>query len=254
MMIYARGGGSPVLATLNDIAPITGCVRWQDTHERTNYEELARFLSHEGANDLVSGMDSHLAVDEAMHGPHSPIYPNMQDISDVLGELDRLPRTSNLGIQPGNEGHARLAELVVETSLDGVVAESEPSLLDLIEFSRRQLDVDRIALLFARFFGRDGKSFRRCFDLLHSHSAYAASSIDGLAQSFLDLYEETSTNLARLLPPEPSARFYPYMKEWFTDPARMAILRQLEKRARPRLAEAYEGLKVLDFPAIRPIT
>ena len=247
MMIYARMGGPPILATLNDIAPIAGCVRWQDTHERPNYDKLALFLVREGASDIVSAMDIHLAVDDAMHGPRSPIYPHMLDITSMLNALD--PHLTS----DSAEGHARLAELVVETSLDGLVANWESPLFDLIKDSQRYLDIERLSLLFADFFHRDRQLFRWCFSLLHSQSPHTTSSMDGLAESFLSLYEETSANMAGLTPPEPSASFYAYMRIWFTDPRRMQILRKLEKRAKEYLVKDYEALRNLDFPDKRSV-
>jgi hypothetical protein len=66
-------------------------------------------------------MENHLAVDEAMHGPRSPIYPHMQDITTRLDDM--YPQDA------GDERHSSLAELVVETSLDGVVSEQEKGLI-----------------------------------------------------------------------------------------------------------------------------
>jgi hypothetical protein len=253
MMIYARTGGPPILAALNDVAPISGCVRWKDTHENPEYDRLVDFLASEGARDLVAAMESHLAVDEAMHGPQSPIYAHMLDIANMLdiwhtqGHSFGSPDRAGDLILTQEEGHGKLAELVVETSLDGIVAERDSAVFNLIERSQQDLDVERISLLFARFFHRERQSFRRCFTLLRSRSPHDMSSIDGLARSFLSIYEDALVNLAKLVPPEPSAPFYQYMRFWFTDPDRMEILRELERRAKADLTEGYETLRGLDF-------
>ena len=169
------------------------------------------------------------------------------DQQDPEADPFRPPRHPSVSTSAEDDTHARLAELVVETSLDGIVAERDSAIFGLIERSQQDLDLERISLLFARFFGRGRQRFRQCFDLLRSRNPYATSSIDDLASSFLAIYDSTMANLARLEPPEPSAQFNECMKLWFTDSGRMDILRQLEKKAKASLVERYETLRALGF-------
>lgn len=243
MMVYAGTGKPPILATLNDVAPITGCVTWPDTHEKSRFDRLAEFLAGNGADDILAGMDNHLAVDEAMHGPHSPIYPHMLDINRKLDEL--YPQHA------GDRSHSSLAELVVETSLDGVVSEQEKGLIRQIQRSQSDLDTDRIAHLFSSFFRRAKGLFVQSFELLKNGSPYSTSSMDSLAESWMDIHDEAMRNLSKIAPQETFVPFYEYIMGWFTDPARMETLRQFEKDAKAALARQYEWLRSLDFRGTR---
>jgi hypothetical protein len=243
MMVYARTGEPAILATLNDVAPITGCVTWPDTHEKSRFDRLAEFLADNGGGDILSGMENHLAVDEAMHGPRSPIYPHMQDITTRLDDM--YPQDA------GDERHSSLAELVVETSLDGVVSEQEKGLIAQIQRSQSDLDTDRIAHLFSSFFKRGKELFLRSFELLKNGSPYSTSSMDSLAASWLDIHEEAMRNLSEIAPHETFVPFYEYIMGWFTDPARMETLRQFENGAKASLTKQYERLRSLDFCCTR---
>lgn len=239
MMIYAGTGGNPVMAVLNDAAGITGCLRWEQTHNREIFRRFTGYLLEQGAEDIYWGMENHLKVDEAMHGPDSPVYIPMVKMEDKIRKEEALRTTG--------ENYARLAELLVETTLDGVVKERNAKLLDIMEQSKRELDLGRVARHFAGFYRIEERKFEEGLSFLKDIDFGEVASIEGLARAWLGTCEMTIRNLSEYESPEVFKPWYDYLDRCFTDPDRMERLMKLEEGSKPALRESYDLAMKLDF-------
>ncbi|MFC2018094.1 hypothetical protein ACFLTQ_02190 [Chloroflexota bacterium] len=239
MTVYARTGGKPVMAVLNDAAGITGCLRWEQTHDREIFRRFSAYLLERGAEDIYRGMGNHLRVDEAMHGPESPVYPAMLGAEKKLRGEEALHTTG--------ENYARMAELVVETGLDGVIKERNGDLLDMVEQSKGELDLDRISRLFAGFYRIDERKLREGLNFLQEIDFRELVSIEGLARAWLNNYETAMMNLSELESPEIFWPWYDYLARCFTDSEKMKRLIKLEEEIKPGLRERYDLSINLDF-------
>lgn len=239
VMVYARAGGSPILAALNDAAGITGCVRWRETHDREVFKQFSDYLLRNKCQDIYKAMENHLMVDEAMHGPGSPLYHYMVDVKGKLNKIEALYTLE--------ENHARLAELVVETSLDGIVKEKNEGLFHIIEQSQKDLDLERISYLFSDFFKRDKEKFRQELSFLKEIDFKSIASVDGIAKAWLATYKSAMRNLSQIESPQVFKPWYDYLAQCFTNLGRMERLRQLEEESKLELRKNYELLTNLDF-------
>ena len=228
MMAHATGGKPPILAILNDAAPITGCARWEETHDRKLVEPLWDFLSVNDGDDIREAMENHLLVDESLHGPGTPLYPV---ILRTEGDLESIAALRT----PHRENHAKLAELIVETALDGLTADANGKLMDLIAESRRDWDIERASRLFSRFFRRDNKTFRHGFGLLKDIDPRSITCIDGISRSWLTICGSATQNLSRLEPDQAFKPWYEYLTRCFSGEETMRALRELESSARREL-------------------
>lgn len=240
MMAYATAGRSPILAALNDAAPITGCVRWEETHDRRLLEPLWDFLCSNEGEDIRQGMENHLLVDEYLHGEGTPLYPSIVRIADNLNHTAAF-QTSH------QENHARLAELVVETSLDGLVSETNENLFNTVVDSHKRWDPERVSALFSRFFQRDRNAFRQGFDSLRSIDLRSITCINGIARSWMITYGSAMQNLSYLEPEQSFKPWYEYLTRCFSVEETMKALTQFEESARTELeATQHEILAALD--------
>lgn len=239
MMVNARTGDKPILAVLNDAVGITGCLRWDQTHDREVFRQLSGYLLEKGAGDIYEGMENHLRVDEAMHGPRSPVYLCMVDVEEKLRK--------EVSLHTSDEIYARMAELITETGLDGVVKEKNQELFDIIEQSQRELDLERISRLFAAFYRIDERKLREGLEFLKEVDFRKVACIDGLAEGWFSTYEAAMRNLSEFEPPEVFRPWYDYLFRCFTDPERMERLRKLEEGIKPGLLGIYELSIKLDF-------
>lgn len=239
MMIYAGTGGNPVMAVLNDAAGITGCLRWEQTHDREIFRRFSDYLLEQGAEDICRGMENHLIVDEAMHGPESPVYAPMVEIEERLREDETFHTTV--------ENYARMAELLVETGLDAVVKERNAGLLEIMEQSKRELDLGRVARLFAGYYRLEERKFEQGLSFLKGIDFREVASIEGLARAWLGTCEMTISNLSEFESPEVFKPWYDYLARCFTDPDRMGRLMMLEEESKPALRECYNLAMKLDF-------
>ena len=239
MMVYAGTGGEPVMAVLNDAVGITGCLRWGQTHDRGIFRRFSGYLHERGADDIYHGMKNHLIVDEAMHGPESPVYPAMLEMEERLRGEDDLHTTG--------ENYVRMAELLVETGLDGVVEERNSELLNMMEQSKGELDLDRISRLFAGFYRIDVGKLREGLSFLQEVDFREVASIEGLAGAWLNTYEAAMRNLSEFESPEVFRPWYEYLLRCFTDTVRMERLIKLEQESKSALRESYELSINLDF-------
>jgi hypothetical protein len=228
MMVRARAGKPPVLAILNDAAPITGCARWEETHDRSLVGPLWDFLSANEGDDIREAMQNHLLVDESLHGPGTPMYPV---ILRTEGDLNSIAAFRS----PHPENHARLAELIVETGLDGLTADANGSLMNVIAESRRDWDIERVANLFSRFFRRDTRMFRHGFNLMKDIDPRSITSIDGISRSWLIICGSAADNLSRLEPDRAFQPWYDHLTRCFSSGETMKALRELEASARREL-------------------
>lgn len=225
MMVRATAGKPPILAVLNDAAPLTGCARWEETHDRRLVRPLWDFLSANDGDDIRDAMENHLLVDESLHGPGTPLYPIIIRTEGYLSSIAAFRTTHP-------ENHAKLAELVVETSLDGLTAEASGSLMDLIAESRRHWDIDRVSYLFSRFFRRDTRMFRHGFRLLKDIDPRSITSIDGISTSWLIICGSAAANLSRLEPDRPFQPWYDYLTRCFSSGETLKALGELEASAK----------------------
>ncbi len=228
MMVNATAGKPTVLAILNDAAPITGCTRWEETHDRRLVEPLWDFLSANGGEDIREAMENHLLVDESLHGPGTPLYP-------VILRLEADLKAGAVFQTACPENQAKLAELIVETSLDGLIADANASLMDLVAESQREWDIERVSRLFGRFFGRDAAMFRHGFGLLKGIDPQIISGIDGISSSWLTVCGTAVGNLSRLQPDRTFQPWYDYLTRCFSSEEAMRGLRELESSARSEL-------------------
>jgi hypothetical protein len=228
MMVRATAGKPPILAILNDAAPITGCARWEETHDRRLVRPLWDFLSANDGDDIRDAMENHLLVDESLHGPGTPLYPIIVRTEGYLNSIAAF-RT------PHPENHAKLAELIVETGLDGLTAEANRSLMDLIAESRRHWDIERVSYLFGRFFRRDTSMFRHGFRLLKDIDPRSITSIDGICTSWRIICGSALENLSRLEPDRPFQPWYDYLTRCFSSGETVKALRGLELSAKREL-------------------
>jgi hypothetical protein len=235
MMIYAKTGKSPALAALNDVAAITGCVMWYETHDRTILEQFSHFLLKNNAEDVCEAMQNHLHVDESMHGPGSPLYPEIAHVGEELSGKEALHAADH-------EHHARLAELIVETSLDAVASGRNGSLLDMIAESQQGLNIERLSCLFADFFGRDREMFLRGLNLLKIIDPRSITSIDGIAGPWLAIRRSAMANLSHLQPEETFKPWYEYLTRCFSTDGIMNTLRRLESGVKIKLESQYEDI------------
>lgn len=240
MMAYAKAG-SPVLAALNDAAPITGCVTWEETHDRRLLEPLWDFLQSNDSEDIRHAMENHLLVDESLHGPGTPLYPSIARIAENLNSMAAF-QTSH------HENHAKLAELIVETSLDGLVSEIHGSLFNSVADSHKRWDSERVSALFSRFFQRDRDAFRQGLDLLRSIDLRSITHMDGIARSWMIIYRSAIENLSHLEPEWSFKPWYEYLTRCFSANETMEALTQFEKSARTDL----EASQLQIFAAINP--
>lgn len=235
MMIYATRGKSPALAALNDAAAIAGCVRWDETHDRRILEQFSHFLLENNAEDVCEAMLNHLHVDESMHGPGTPLYPEIAHVCEELRGTDALNTTHH-------EHHAKLAELIVETSFDAVATERNGSLLDMVAESQQRLDLERLSRLFAEFFRRDSGMFLEGFNLLKVVDPRSITSIDGIARSWLAIRGSAMANLSHLEPEEAFKPWYDYLTRCFSTDQIMRALRRLEIGTRANLGSQYDDV------------
>jgi hypothetical protein len=235
MMIYATTGKSPALAALNDAAAIAGCVRWDETHDRRILEQFSHFLHKNNAEDVCEAMQNHLHVDESMHGPGSPLYPQIAHVGEELTGIESFHTTHH-------EHHAKLAELIVETSLDAVASERNGSLLDMVAESQQGLDLERVSCLFAEFFRRDRGMFLQGFNLLKVVDPRSITSIDGIARSWLAIRRSAMANLSHLEPDEAFKPWYEYLTRCFSTDQTMKTLRRLERGTKIKLESQYEDI------------
>lgn len=240
MMAYATTGEQPLLAALNDVAAITGCVRWEETHDRRMLDPLWDFLRSNDGEDIRQGMEHHLLVDESLHGPGTPLYPSIVRIADNLNHVAAFQTSYQ-------ENHARLAELVVETSLDGLVSETNENLLNTVADSHKKWDPERVCALFGTFFRRDRNMFRQGFDLLREMDPRSITCIDGIARSWMIIHKSAMQNLSCLEPEQSFKPWYEYLTRCLSIEETMKALRELEKSARIELeASQHEILAALD--------
>jgi hypothetical protein len=245
MVVHATAGKPPVLAILNDAAPITGCTRWEETHDRRLVEPLWDFLRASGDEDIREAMENHLLVDESLHGPGTPLYPAI-----LRREADL--RSSALFQTPSPENRAKLAELIVETSLDGLTADANGSIMDLIAESRREWDIERVSRLFSRFFGRDAGMFRHGFGLLRGIDPRSITGIDGISRSWLTVCGTAADNLSRLEPDRAFQPWYDYLTRCFSSEEAMRGLREMESSARNELERIHTGIIAALDSRIKP--
>jgi hypothetical protein len=232
MMAYAGAGGKPVLAVLNDAVGITGCLRWGQTHDREIFRRFSAYLLEREGEDICRGMENHLRVDEAMHGPGSPLYPAMLKVEG------RLRREE--GFHTTGENYARMAELLVETGLDGIVKARNGEFLDRVEQSKGELNLDRISVLFAGFYQIDERKLREGLSFLQEIDFREVASMEGLARAWLNTYESAMKNLSEFESPENFRPWYDYLLRCFTDAARMERLIVMEGESKPALRESYD--------------
>lgn len=225
MMVSAMAGKPPILAVLNDAAPITGCARWEETHDRRLVRPLWDFLSANDGDDIRDAMENHLLVDESLHGPGTPLYPIMLRTEGYLNSVAAFRTTHP-------ENHTKLAELIVETALDGLSASANGNLMDLIVESRRDWDIERVSCLFSRFFRRDSRMFRHGFRLLKDIDPRSITCIDGISTSWLIICGSAVANLSRLEPDRPFQPWYDYLTRCFSSGETVKALRELELPAR----------------------
>lgn len=230
MMVRATAGKPPILAVLNDAAPITGCASWEETHDRRLVRPLWDFLSANDGDDIRDAMENHLLVDESLHGPGTPMYPV---ILRIEGDLKSIAAFQT----PHPENHAKLAELIVETVLDGLTADASGSLMDLIAESRHRWDIERVSYLFSRFFRRDTRMFRHAFRLLKDIDPRSITSIDGISTSWLIICGTAAANLSRLEPDRPFQPWYDYLTRCFSSGETLKVLRELELSAKREIEE-----------------
>jgi len=239
MMVFAETGGKPIMAALNDAVGITGCLRWGQTHDREVFRRFSGYLLEHGAEDIYRGMQNHLRVDEAMHGPGSPVYPVMLDLEERLKREEGLHTTS--------ENYARIAELLAETSLDGIVKERNGAVLDMMQQSKSELDLDRISRLFAGFYRIDERKLHEGLNFLRDIDFREVATIAGLARAWLNTYKSAMENLSEIESPETFRPWYDYLLWCFTDAERMEMLKKLEAESKPGLRGSYELAMKLDF-------
>ena len=239
LMVYAKEENSPILAVLNDAVGITGCVRWRETHDREVFKQLSNYLLRNKCPDIYKAMENHLMVDEAMHGPKSPLYPYMVEVKEKLNRIEAL--------YTSEENHARLAELIVEISLDAVVKEKNEDLFPIIEQSQKDLDLERIAYLFSDFFKKDMERLRQGLSFLKEVNFRDIASIEGMAKAWLGTYESAMRNLSEFESPQVFKPWYDYLTQCFTNPEKMEKLRQLEEESKAELRKNYKLLTSLDF-------
>lgn len=239
MMVYARLESMPILAALNDAAGVTGCLRWRETHDREIFQRFSEYMLGNGGDDVYKAMENHLAVDEAMHGPQSPLYSYMLAMKGKLTEIKSL--------HTSEENYDRLAELIVETSLDGVVKEKHEDLFDIIEQSQKELDLDRVSFLLADFFSKDRRELRQGLGFLKDIDFKEVAYIGGLAKAWLGTYESAMSNLSRFEPPELFKPWYDYLKQCFTNLEPMKNLKQLDEESRFELRQVYGDAISIDF-------
>jgi|GEM_PF-1735719 len=247
MMVHATAGKPPVLAILNDAAPITGCTRWEETHRRSLVQPLWDFLSANGGQDIREAMENHLLVDESLHGPGTPLYP-------VILRREAELRSSAVFQTPFPENQPKLAELIVETSLDGLTADVNGSVMDLIAESQREWDVERVSRLFSRFFGRDAGMFRHGFGLLKGIDPRSITGIDGISRSWMAVCGAAVDNLSRLEPDRAFQPWYDYLTRCFSSQETMAVLRELESSARSELEGIWARIIAALDPRLKPQT
>lgn len=228
MMICAKAGKAPILAILNDAAPVTGCTRWEETHDRRLVTPLWDFLSANESDDIREAMENHLLVDESLHGPRTPLHP-------IILQTEGHLKSSAVFRTPHQENHAKLAELVVETSLDGLTADANGKLMDLIAESGRHWDMERVSSLFGRFFQRDADIFRHGLGLLRDIDPRSIKFIDGISRSWLVIGRSTLDNLSRLEPDRAFQTWYDYLTRCLAREETMKALRELESSARKQL-------------------
>ncbi len=228
MMIYAKVGKAPILAILNDAAPITGCTRWEETHDRRLVTPLCDFLSANDSDDIREAMENHLLVDESLHGPGTPLHP-------IILQTEGHLKSSAAFQTPHQENHAKLAELVVETSLDGLTADANGNLMDLIAESGRDWDIERVSSLLGHFFQRDADIFRHGFGLLRDIDPRSIKCIDGISRSWLVIGGSALDNLSRLEPDRAFQTWYDYLNQCLSGEETMKALRKLESSARRQL-------------------
>jgi hypothetical protein len=214
MMIYATTGKSPALAALNDAAAIAGCVRWDETHDRRILEQFSHFLQH---------------------GPGTPLYPQIAHVGEELSGIEAFQTAHH-------EHHAKLAELIVETSLDAVASERNGSLFDMVAESQQGLDLERLSCLFAEFFRRDRGMFLQGFNLLKVVDPRSITSIDGIARSWLAIRASAMANLSHLEPEEAFKPWYEYLTRCFSTDQTMKTLRRLERGTKIKLESQYEDI------------
>jgi len=239
MMIYAGTGNNPILAVLNDAAGITGCLRWNQTHDREIFQQFSDYLLENGAVDIYAGMKNHLKVDELMHGPNSPVYPCMVAVERKLRKEESLFTSE--------DNYARMAELIAETGLDGVVREENRGLFDIIVKSQKELDLERVSYLFADFYHIGENNLREGLEFLNEIDFSEVASMNGLARAWLSTYKTAMKNLSEFEEPEIFKPWYDYLARCFTDPDRMGRLGEIEGEIKPELRESYQLSMNLDF-------
>lgn len=239
MMVYAGTGGKPVMAVLNDAVGITGCLLWRQTHDRGIFGRFSRYLMEREAEEIYRGMENHLSVDEAMHGPESPLYPAMIDMEE------RLKREE--GLHTTGENYARMAELIVETGLDGIVRERNGELLEMAEQSKGELDLDRISRLFAGFYLIDERKLRKGLSFLQDIDFREVATIAGLSRAWLNTYESAMENLSEFESPDNFRPWYDYLLRCFTSAELMERLMKMEAESKPALRQSYALSINLDF-------
>ncbi|MFC1925790.1 hypothetical protein ACFLW2_03730 [Chloroflexota bacterium] len=239
MMVYAGTGNKPILAVLNDAIGITGCLRWDQTHDREVFRQFSSYLVEKEAGDIYRGIENHLRVDEAMHGPKSPVYACMMGVEEKLRKEASLDTSGEI--------YARMAEFIVEIGLDGVVKENNQGLFDIVEESQKELDLERVSRLFAGFYRIEERKLREGLEFLKEVDFREVACIDGLAEAWFITYEAAMTNLSEFESPEVFKPWYDYLYRCFTDPERMDRLRKLEKGIKQELVKIYELSNKLDF-------